>query len=200
LGKAAEAATTVGATTPFTILEGEAGTLGGGAVKRMLQTIPQNALSSPELEASGRGFAELSASGALVSWVNHVDSCNTINIRQAIPLTSRQTWVYDGNNGNNNGMSQTPSTGGPHVFYDESRTLITGAALNKGDTIMLNIRLEGRGLRPENYGRQCRKSISKCNWPHDRSGQGKIAADKFGEVFKNTPRLPIPLRLPQTVL
>jgi len=152
----------VGATTPFTTLEGETGTLAGGAVKRMLQTIPANALASPELEASGRGFAELSASGASVSWVNPVDSANTIDIResipdsptgggidatldlyvngafnQAIPLTSRQTWVYDGNNGNNNGMSQTPSTGGPHVFYDEARVFFAGGALKAGDTIML---------------------------------------------------------------
>ena len=153
---------TVGATTPFTTLEGEAGTLGGGALKRALQAIPQNALSSPELEASGRSFVELSAGGSSVSWINPVDSANTINIRQSIPdapagggidatldlyvngalrqavaLTSKQTWVYDGTNGNNNGMSQTPSTGGPHVFYDESRTFISGAPLRRGDTIML---------------------------------------------------------------
>jgi len=155
-------AATVGATTPFTVIEGEAGTLGGGATIRKLQTIPANAVSSPELEASGRAFVQLTAAGQSVSWVNPVDSDNTINIRecipdapagggidatldlyvngvlrQAIPLTSRQTWVYEGNNGNANGMSQTPSTGGPHVFYDESRTFITGAALKVGDTIML---------------------------------------------------------------
>ena len=158
----AETAQTVGATTPFTTIEGEAGTLGGGAVKHILQTIPANALSSPELEASGRSYVELGASGSSVSWINPVDSANTINIRecipdaaagggidatldlyingalrQTIPLTSRQTWVYDGTNGNNNGMSQTPSTGGPHVFYNESRTFITDAALKIGDTIML---------------------------------------------------------------
>jgi hypothetical protein len=156
------AAQTVGATTPFTILEAEAGRAGGGAVTRMLQTIPPNALSSPELEASGRGFVELAATGAYVAWVNPVDSADVVNIRECIPdapagggtdatldlyvngtlrqvisLTSRQTWVYDGTNGNNNGMSQTPATGGPHVFYDESRNLIAGAALHKGDTIML---------------------------------------------------------------
>ena len=155
-------AATVGATTPFTTLEGEAGGVGGGAIVRVLKTIPANALSSVELEASGRSFVELSASGAFVSWVNPVDSANTINIRecipdaaggggidatldlyvngtlrQAIPLNSRQTWVYEGTNGNSNGMSQTPSTGGPHVFYDESRNFITGAALKAGDTIML---------------------------------------------------------------
>ena len=122
---------TVGATTPFTTIEGEAGTLGGGAVKHVLQTIPANALSSPELEASGRSYVELAAPGSFVSWINPVDSDNTINIRecipdapggggidatldlyingtlrQAIPLTSRQTWVYDGTNGNNNGMTR----------------------------------------------------------------------------------------------
>jgi hypothetical protein len=97
-----------------------------------------------------------------VAWVNPVEGANAVNIRQCIPdapagggtdatldlyvngalrqavsLTSRQTWVYDGNSGNNNGMSQDPATGGPHVFYDESRNLITGAALHAGDTIML---------------------------------------------------------------
>ncbi len=161
-GGAMAAQNTVGATTPFTIMEGESGTLGGGATVRKLQTIPANAVSSPELEASGRAFVQLTATGQSVSWVNPVDSDNTINIRecipdapagggidatldlyvngvlrQAIPLTSRQTWVYEGNNGNNNGMSQDPSTGGPHVFYDESRTFITGQALKVGDTIML---------------------------------------------------------------
>ncbi len=152
----------VGATTPFTTIEGESGILGGGATVRKLQTIPANAVSSPELEASGRAFVQLTATGQSVSWVNPVDSDNTINIRecipdaaagggidatldlyvngvlrQAIPLTSRQTWVYEGTNGNANGMSQTPSTGGPHVFYDESRTFVTGTALKAGDTIML---------------------------------------------------------------
>jgi Pectate lyase superfamily protein len=153
---------TVGATTPFVTIEGEAGIFGGGAILHKLQTIPQNALSSPELEASGRSFVELSATGSSVSWVNPVDSCNTINIRECIPdaagggginatldlyvngtlrqviaLNSTQTWVYDGTSGNNNGMSQTPSTGGPHVFYDESRNFFTGAVLKSGDTIML---------------------------------------------------------------
>jgi hypothetical protein len=158
----AEAALKVGATPPFTVLEGEAGILGGGATLRKMQAVPANDLASPELEASGRAFTQLNATGQSVAWINPVDSCNTINIResipdapngggidatlnmyvngvfrQAIPLNSRQTWVYDGNNGNNNGMSQTPSTGGPHVIYDESRTFITGPALHKGDTVML---------------------------------------------------------------
>jgi hypothetical protein len=152
----------VGATTPFTTIEGENGTLGGGATIRKLQSLPPNAMSSPELEASGRAFVQLAATGQSVSWINPVDSCNTINIREcitdapagggidetldlyvngtlrmAVPLSSKQTWVYEGTNGNNNGMSQDPATGGPHVFYDESRTMITGAALHKGDTVML---------------------------------------------------------------
>jgi hypothetical protein len=156
------AAQTVGATTPFTTIEAEAGFLGGGATVRKLQTIPDNALSSPELEASGRAFVQLTATGQSVSWVNPVDSANTIDIRecipdaaagggidatldlyvngvlrQAVPLTSRQTWVYDGTNGNNNGMDQTPATGGPHVFYDEARIFFQGDALKAGDTVTL---------------------------------------------------------------
>ncbi len=152
----------VGATTTFVTLEAENGIIGGGATIRKLQTIPANALSSPELEASGRSFVQLAGTGQFVAWVNQVDSDNTINIRecipdapnggginatldlyingvfrQAVPLTSTQTWVYDGNNGNNNGMSQTPSTGGPHVFYDEARVLIQGQAMSVGDTVML---------------------------------------------------------------
>jgi hypothetical protein len=158
----AQATNTVGATTPFTTTEAEAGILGGGATVRRLQTIPANDLSSPELEASGRAFVQLTAAGQSVAWVNPVDSCNTINVRysipdapsgggidatldlyingvlrQALPLNSRQTWVYEGNNGNNNGMAQSPDSGAPHVFYDESRTFISGAALHAGDTIMI---------------------------------------------------------------
>jgi len=152
----------IGARTSFVVLEAEEGMIGNGATICRLQNIPANLLSSPELEASGRCFVELNATNEYVSFINPVDSCNAINIRQSIPdspegggidatlnlyvngtfrqaisLTSKQTWVYDGNNGNNNGMSQTPSTGGPHVFYDEARTLIAGPVLKKGDTIML---------------------------------------------------------------
>jgi Pectate lyase superfamily protein len=155
-------AATVGATTPFITVEAEAGTLAGGAVKRSLQTIPANALSSPELEASGRSFVELSAAGASVSWTNPVDNANTIvvrnsipdapagggidatldlyvngTLRQAVALTSKQTIVYDGANGNNNGMSQDPAIGNPHVFYDEARVFITGSPVPQGATIML---------------------------------------------------------------
>src|SRR5882724_9952912 len=44
---------TVGATTPFTSLEAEAGTLGGGATLVSLTSAPTTPYSSPELEASG---------------------------------------------------------------------------------------------------------------------------------------------------
>lgn len=146
----------VGATTPFTIIEAESGKIGGGATVRTLNPTPANMASSPEVEASGRSFVELNATGQYVSIINPVDSCNTINIRQsipdapggggidatidmyvngelrmAVPLTSKQTIVYGGN------FSQNPADGNPMVFYDESRTIITGPALNKGDTIML---------------------------------------------------------------
>jgi hypothetical protein len=155
-------AATAGATTPFVTLEAESGTLAGGAIKRSLQTIPANALSSPELEASGRSFVELTAAGSSVSWTNPVGNANTIVVRNSIPdapagggidatldlyvngalrqavvLTSKQTIVYDGANGNSNGMSQDPATGNPHVFYDEARVFITGAPVPQGATMML---------------------------------------------------------------
>ncbi len=121
----------IGATTPFTIVEAEAGKIGGGATVRTLNPTPANMASSPEVEASGRSFVQLNATGQYVSIVNPVDSCNTINIRQsipdapggggidatldmyvngvlrmAIPLTSKQTIVYGGNFSQNPGRRQ----------------------------------------------------------------------------------------------
>jgi len=152
----ANAQTRIGATTPFVIVEAESGKIGGGATVRTLNPTPANMASSPEVEASGRSFVQLNATGQYVSIVNPVDSCNTINIREsipdapggggidatidmyvngelrmAVPLTSKQTIVYGGN------FSQNPADGSPMVFYDESRTMITGPALHKGDTITL---------------------------------------------------------------
>src|SRR5260370_9434537 len=75
-----------GATTRFTTLEAEAGTLGGGA------TIRSFALGSPvptvatlELEASGGALVELTHVGDAVSWITPVDGANTIVVRSSIP-------------------------------------------------------------------------------------------------------------------
>src|SRR5712692_2341228 len=75
-----------GATTPFTTLEAEAGTLGGGATIRSFvlgSPVPNNA--TLELEASDGGLVEFNANGQSVSWINPVDNANTIVIRDSIP-------------------------------------------------------------------------------------------------------------------
>src|SRR5438128_895520 len=53
----------VGATTPFTSFEGEAGTLGGGAAVVSLVSSPTTPFSSPQLEASGHAYVQLTATG-----------------------------------------------------------------------------------------------------------------------------------------
>jgi hypothetical protein len=153
----------VGANTPFITWEAEAGTLGGGASVVSLTT-PTTELSSPQLEASGHAYVQLTGQGQSVQWTNNTClNITAVNIRacvpdsagggginttldlyvngvfrQAIPLSSTQTWVYE-TTSNYNGMSQSPSAGTPHVFWDEARAFITGAAVAPGSTIMLKV-------------------------------------------------------------
>jgi hypothetical protein len=152
----------VGATTPFTSYEGEAGTLGGGATIFALTSPPTTEYSSPELESSGHAFVQLSATGQYVEWVNRTGkNITAINVRESIPdatngggitatlnlyvngafrqtlgVNSKQTWLYEGNN-NYNGNDQNPADGDPRVFFDEVHTFLTGAALAPGDTVRL---------------------------------------------------------------
>jgi len=153
---------TVGATTPFVTYEAEAGTLGGGATIVSLTSPPTTKFSSPQLEASGHAYVQLTSTGQSVQWTNNTGkSITAVNIRtcipdsaggggidstidlyvdgalrQAVPVSSKQTWVYE-TASNYDGMSQTPSAGTPHVFWDETRTFVTGAAVAPGSTIML---------------------------------------------------------------
>jgi hypothetical protein len=155
----ANAACVAGARTPFWTLEAEGGTLGGGATVRSFtpgDPVPPN--PTPELESSGRAFVELTSPGDSVSLVNPGSSASTIVIRAAIPdapagggttatlnlyvdggfrqaitLSSAQTWVY----GTNNGMSNDPAAGPPHVFFDETRAWISGDPVASGSTITL---------------------------------------------------------------
>jgi hypothetical protein len=148
-----------GATTPFKTLEAEDGTLGGGATLRALAAGPLPTASSPELEASGRRFVQLDATNESVSWVNTTGitanrlvirasipdapggggTTATLNLyvngalRQAIPLSSRQSWVYGTGTWDNN----SPSNGAPQVFYDDLRIVIAGEPIAPGSTLML---------------------------------------------------------------
>ena len=153
-------ANAVGATVPWTSLEAEAGTLGGGASVVGQQLSPDR-YSNPTLEASGHSYVQLTGTGQYVQWTNNTGhSVNAINVRACVPdtsggggttytlsmyvngtfrqsitLSSKQTWIYEGTN--YQGNDQNPSLGKPHVFYDDMHTFITGAAVNNGDTIRL---------------------------------------------------------------
>ncbi|MEV6924478.1 carbohydrate-binding protein [Dactylosporangium sp. NPDC051485] len=159
----ASAATTAGATTPFTSLEAEAGTLAGGASTVALTSAPTTQYSSPALEASGHAYVHLAGPGQKVQWTNttgHPISAivvrasipdapggggidATLNLyvdgayRQALNLTSRQTWVYEGNNHYNDSSDQNPADGNPRVFFDEARAFVTGTPIAAGATFAL---------------------------------------------------------------
>ncbi len=152
----------VGATTPFTSYEGEAGTLGGGATVVALTSPPTSQFSSPTLEASGHAYVQLTATGQYVQWVNNTgQNITALNLRASIPdsssgtgmtatlnlyvngvfrqtltLSSQQSWGYEGNNHYNND-SQNPADGNPRDFFDDMHTFITGAAIAPGSTIRL---------------------------------------------------------------
>jgi hypothetical protein len=144
-----------GAVTPFTTLEAEAGSLGGGAAILSMTTLP----SAPtvQLESSGRKCVELDATGESVTWTN-AEVCNAIVIRASIPdapggggitntlnlyvngtflqtvtLTSKYSWIY----GVNGFTDNNPATGTPKRFYDMQRAFIAGAVVAPGSTIML---------------------------------------------------------------
>jgi uncharacterized protein involved in high-affinity Fe2+ transport len=151
-----------GATTPFTSYEAEAGTVGGGATIISLTSAPTTQYSSPALEASGHAYVQLTGPSQYVQWTNNTGQPITfINVRESIPdaptgggitatldlyvngvfrqalnLNSKQSWLYEGNN-NYEGNDQNPADGDPRVFFDESHTFITGAAIAPGSTFSL---------------------------------------------------------------
>ncbi|WP_084557194.1 galactose-binding domain-containing protein [Hamadaea tsunoensis] len=155
-------ADTAGATLPFTSYEAEAGTLSGGATTVALTAAPTTQYSSAPLEASGHAYVQLTATGQGVQWTNTTGhALSAVNVRASIPdnaagtgttatldlyvdgtfrqainLNSKQTWLYE-NSGNYNGNSQNPGDGNPRVFFDESRTFVTGTPIAAGSTFAL---------------------------------------------------------------
>ena len=157
------ASAAVGAATPFSVYEAEAGTPGGGAAVRALTSAPTTQYSSAALEASGHSYVHLGDTGQSVQWTNSTgqpisflnvrasipDSASgdgvtgTLNLyvngvfRQALNLNSRQSWVYEGNGNYNTSDNQNPADGDPRVFWDESHTFVTGSPIPAGATFSL---------------------------------------------------------------
>lgn len=149
-----------GAHTPFVSYEAEFGTLGGGATIQALTASPTNSFPIPPTqEASGEAYVVLNATGQSLTLANNTgQNITALNLRYAIPdssggggitatlnlyvngvfrqavnLTSRQSWWYE--TSNNNGSTEDPATGSPHDFFDETHFFITGAAVAPGSTI-----------------------------------------------------------------
>src|SRR6266404_38293 len=150
----------VGATTPFISYEAEAGTLGGGATVISLTSPPTTQFASPQLEASGHAYVQLTVTGQYVEWVNNTGqnitalnlrSCipdapggfgisSTINLyvngvfRQAFSVNSQQNYCYEGT-GYNGQTDKNPADGDPRGFWNDTHAFITGEAVAPGDTI-----------------------------------------------------------------
>ncbi|EEF60586.1 discoidin domain-containing protein [Pedosphaera parvula] len=149
-----------GANTPFTTLEAEAGTPGGGASVRAFipgTTVPN--APTMELEASGLACVLLTNADDSISWTNPVANANAIVIRDCIPdatngggitaainlyvdgifrqtitLSSKQSWNYR----NSTTTPDDPNGGGtPWHFYNEDRALIAGTPVAAGSVITL---------------------------------------------------------------
>lgn len=154
----------VGANTPFTSIEAESGRLGGGATIVSLTSPPTTEFSSPQLEASGHAYVHLGGTGQYVEFTNNTgQSISTLNIRYSIPdssggggisntidlyvggtyrgqiyVNSYQTWVYE-TSSDYNGMSQSPSAGNPHVFWDEVAFFVPGGVIPAGTNFVLQM-------------------------------------------------------------
>jgi hypothetical protein len=145
-----------GATVPFTTYEAEDphNTTTGKVVR--LTRLPAKDETSAEIEASGRGYVELSETGQYLE-ITSTEAANTVVIRHCIPdaekgggitatlslyvngekrqalsVSSLHNWNYFG--AKPPGDANDPANGTPKIFWDESRYFITGG-LKAGDKI-----------------------------------------------------------------
>ena len=149
-----------GAVVPFSTYEAEAGVNNTNGTIVKLTTLPTSTTWSPELEASGRGYVQLTNTGDRLS-IPVVQAANGLVLRHCIPdapagggitatlsvyvngvfrqkltLTSTYNWLYGDGTLGSNGQSNDPTipNATPHVFWDETRAFITGG-LQAGDTL-----------------------------------------------------------------
>jgi hypothetical protein len=149
----------VGATTPFINYEAESGFLGGGAAIIYLTNAPTTQYSSPELEASGHAYVQLTGVGQYVQWTNttgqnitaiNLRSCipdapagggisNTIDLyvngvfRQAFSVNSEQNYCYEGTNYNGQ-TDKDPADGDPRGFWNDTHAFVQGGGIAPGET------------------------------------------------------------------
>jgi len=151
-----------GATTPFATYWAPAGALGGGASMVSLTSAPTSQYDSPEGEAEGHAYVQLTGTGQSVQWTNDTGQpISFINVRASIPdsssgggitatldlyvngtfrqalnMNSIQSWQYEGNN-NYSGNDQNPADGDPRDFWDEFHAFISGSPIPAGATFSL---------------------------------------------------------------
>ena len=150
----------VGATTPFTSYEAEAGTPGGGAAIVAMTAAPTNQYSNPQIEASGRAFVALTNTGQYVEWTNNTSTNITaINLRSCIPdaptgggitntielyvdgvfrqvfgVNSMQNYCYESTTNYNGQTDKNPATGFARGFWNDTHELVTGPPIAAGST------------------------------------------------------------------
>jgi hypothetical protein len=151
----------VGANVPFVTHEAEdaVDTLSGGTIVAMTSS-PNTSTITPEQEASGRAYVQLNDTGDSLS-VTATKVANAIVLRHCIPdatngggttatlslyvngtkrqslsLSSKYNWLYT-STASANGQSNSPGSGIPHVFWDETAYRINETALQPGDVIAL---------------------------------------------------------------
>jgi hypothetical protein len=146
-----------GAIVPFTTYEMEATGSTTGTTVSIMGALTSTTIT-PELEASGRAYVSLTATGHV--WQMPItQAANALTLRHCLPdaptgdgltaslslyvngifrqslsLSSRHNWLYG--TAGQNGQSNDPTAGIPHVFWDESRFFITGG-VQPGDTLSL---------------------------------------------------------------
>ena len=151
-----------GATTPFTTYQAPEGTLGGGASVVSLTSAPTSEYDSPQGEADGHAYVQLTGTGQSVQWTNDTGQpISFINVRASIPdsstgggttatldlyvngafrqalnMNSIQSWEYEGNN-NYNGSDENPADGDPRDFWDEFNAFVSGTPIPAGATFSL---------------------------------------------------------------
>lgn len=148
-----------GAVVPFLTYEAEAAENGTTGTMVQMTTAPSSTTSTPELEASGRAYVQLTNVGEKLDFVVK-EAANALVLRHCIPdaptgggitatlslyvngvfrqslaLNSRHYWLYGhAPNTGTNGQSNDPTAGTPHVFWGEMQAFISGG-VQAGDVL-----------------------------------------------------------------